>query len=76
MENNETEIGYQFNAVPMNLMAWVFQYMLIFRFVNYATKQGKTKVTNILMSATLFDYQAINCLLCLIFLLVEEWTII
>lgn len=38
--------------------------MFIFRFVNYAPKQGKTKVTNIPMSATLFDYQAINCLLC------------
>lgn len=31
--------------------------MLIFRFVNYVPKQGKTKVTNIMMSATLFDYQ-------------------
>lgn len=38
--------------------------MLIFWFANYVLKQGKTKVTNISMSATLFDYQAINHLLC------------
>lgn len=37
--------------------------MLIFRFVNYTPKQGKTKVTNISLLATLFDYQAINRLL-------------